>query len=127
MVERVLEALPSNLKDRILAPDTSHSVGLLAAIYQSAVAIVTGDTFGMHLGLWAKKPTVALFGPSNPAEVVPKSSHNIKVIRTSYSCSPCAHQVTCNGIGGCMGDISVERVALDLKAALSAGNQAVNA
>jgi heptosyltransferase-2 len=125
MVEQVLDALPSNIRELVLTPDTSQSVGLLAAIYQSAVAIVTGDTFGMHLGLWAKKPTVALFGPSNPAEVVPKSSMNIKVIRTSYSCSPCAHQVTCNGIGGCMGDISVERVALDLQAALPSRIQTV--
>jgi ADP-heptose:LPS heptosyltransferase len=125
MVEQVLEALPSNLKDVILIPDTSHSVGLLAAIYQSAVAIVTGDTFGMHLGLWAKKPTVALFGPSNPAEVIPKSTHNIRVIRTNYLCSPCAHQVTCDGIGGCMGDISVDRVTLDLKAALPSRSQPV--
>jgi heptosyltransferase-2 len=118
MVKTVREALPSALNDIILTPNTSHSVGLLAGIYQAAVAIVTGDTLGMHLGLWAKKPIIALFGPSNPAEVVPKSYDKIKVIRTSYSCSPCAHQVTCNGIGGCMGEISVEQVALNLKVAL---------
>lgn len=108
MVCQILELLPANASANVLAPDTTGDLATLAALFQLCLGVVTGDTLGMHLAFWAHKPVVALFGPSNPAEVVPKHLTNIKLIRSKLECSPCAHQVLCGGAGGCMAEITVE-------------------
>lgn len=78
-------------------------------------AVVTGDSFAFHLALAHEKPTVLLLGPSNGAEVVPKHVKYVTALRSTLPCSPCAHQVTCGGIGGCMDTIDPAAV---LKATL---------
>lgn len=77
--------------------------------------VVTGDSFGFHLALAHKKPAVLLLGPSNGAEVIPKHVTNVTALRSTLVCSPCAHQVACGGVGGCMDTIDVPAV---LKATL---------
>lgn len=77
--------------------------------------VVTGDSFGFHLALAHKKPAVLLLGPSNGAEVIPKHVANVTALRSTLACSPCAHQVACGGVGGCMDTIDVPAV---LKATL---------
>lgn len=67
--------------------------------------VVTGDSFGFHLALAHGKPTVLLLGPSNGAEVIPKHVGHVTVLRSTLPCSPCAHQVACGGVGGCMDTI----------------------
>ncbi|MDQ0687330.1 ADP-heptose:LPS heptosyltransferase [Streptomyces achromogenes] len=72
--------------------------------------VVTGDSFGFHLALAHKKPAVLLLGPSNGAEVIPKHVTNVTALRSTLVCSPCAHQVACGGVGGCMDTINVPAV-----------------
>ncbi|MFJ6783828.1 glycosyltransferase family 9 protein [Streptomyces yangpuensis] len=67
--------------------------------------VVTGDSLGFHLALAHQRPTVLLLGPSNGAEVIPKHVTNVTALRSTLPCSPCAHQVACGGVGGCMGTI----------------------
>ncbi|NUP46305.1 MAG: glycosyltransferase family 9 protein [Catenulispora sp.] len=67
--------------------------------------VVTGDSFGFHLALAHQRPTVLLLGPSNGAEVIPKHVDNVTALRSTLPCSPCAHQVACGGVGGCMDTI----------------------
>jgi ADP-heptose:LPS heptosyltransferase len=104
--------------DLIIAPSTLTDLGLLAALYRIPNVVVTGDTLGMHLGLWADKETIAIFGPSNPNEVIPKHKRNIIAVRSNYECSPCAHQVKCQGKGGCMNTVSTDEVLGLVKKAL---------
>ena len=115
MLEKIQGALSIKIAKKVIAPDTQDDIGTLAALYRLAVGVVTGDTLGMHLALWAKKRLVALFGPSSTAEVIPKEVKNVSVLRSGFTCSPCAHQVACGGVGGCMAEISVERVVNALK------------
>lgn len=86
------------------------SVEEFAAVPEFCAAMVTGDSVGFHLALAYDLPCVVLFGPSNPAEVVPRHADTVTVLRSNLGCSPCAHQVTCGGVGGCMGTIGVDDV-----------------
>ncbi|MGW4368100.1 glycosyltransferase family 9 protein [Nocardia takedensis] len=87
-----------------------------AAVPQFCAAMVTGDSLGFHLALAHDTPTVTLFGPSNPAEVVPAHADNVTVLRARLDCAPCAHQVSCGGVGGCMDTIPVTAVHAAIRA-----------
>ena len=77
--------------------------------------MVTGDTFGFHLAIAHQCPCVLLLGPSNGVEVIPKHIKFIKTLQSTYPCSPCAHQVTCQGVGGCMEAIHADHVLKEVK------------
>lgn len=97
-----------------VAPGRVHYRDLGLAEFCAAVefcdVMVTGDTFGYHLALLYETPTVVLFGPSPVPEVVPKHVQHLRILTASTACSPCAHQVACGGVGGCMGTIPVSSV-----------------
>ncbi|RBO85289.1 glycosyltransferase family 9 protein [Nocardia puris] len=86
------------------------SLAEFVAVPESCAVMVTGDSFGFHLALAHDLPVVVLFGPSNPAEVVPRHADTVTVLTSSLGCSPCAHQVTCGGVGGCMDTVTVTDV-----------------
>lgn len=82
------------------------SIEEAAALPGFVDVVVTGDSFGFHLALAHDTPSVLLLGPSNGAEVVPKhAGDRVTVLRSRLPCSPCAHQVACGGVGGCMDTI----------------------
>lgn len=81
------------------------SIEEFAALPTHCDVVVTGDSFGFHLALAHERPCVLLLGPSNGAEVIPKHVTTVTALRSSLPCSPCAHQVTCGGAGGCMDTI----------------------
>lgn len=81
------------------------SIEEFAAVPGYCDVIVTGDSFGFHLALAHHLPCVLLLGPTSGAEVIPKHTTNIAALHATLACSPCAHQVTCGGVGGCMDTI----------------------
>lgn len=91
----------------VFAPLTIEEASALPA---QCDVVVTGDSFGLHLALAHCRPTVLLLGPSNDAEVIPKHVRNVTALRSTLPCSPCAHQVACGGVGGCMDTIDVTSV-----------------
>ncbi|MDQ2706992.1 MAG: glycosyltransferase family 9 protein [Actinomycetota bacterium] len=86
------------------------SVEEAAALPARCDVVVTGDSYGFHLALAHRRPTVLLLGPSNAAEVIPKHASDVTALRATLPCAPCAHQVSCGGAGGCMDTISVADV-----------------
>ncbi|WP_416976924.1 glycosyltransferase family 9 protein [Streptomyces sp. T028] len=106
---------------RMRGADESRVAYALLSLEEAAAlpglidVMVTGDSFGFHLALAHEKPTVLLLGPSNGAEVIPKHVTNGTTLRSALPCSPCAHQVACGGVGGCMDTIDPAAV---LKATL---------
>ncbi|WP_406120399.1 glycosyltransferase family 9 protein [Streptomyces canus] len=80
------------------------------AVPEHCDAMVTNDSFGYHVGLLGGLPCVVLFGPSTPAEVLLPHVDNVNVLRSGYACSPCAHQMLCEGAGGCMDVIEPKAV-----------------
>ena len=91
------------------------SIEELCACIKASAVVVTGDTFGFHLALAFNKKCVAMFGPSNCSEVVPKHKTNISINRSSLECSPCAHQVICGGVGGCMDTIKPDDIFIEVR------------
>jgi len=89
---------------------TPLSIEEFAAVPAYCDVVVTGDSFGFHLALAHQRPCVLLLGPSNGAEVIPKHATHVIALRSLLPCSPCAHQVTCGGAGGCMDTISPSEV-----------------
>lgn len=77
---------------RKLVPDTvfisSQSLEeFIGWIYFSKVMVCL-DSAPLHLGVALKKPIVALFGPTNPKEIVPSNSI-YQVVKIDLPCEPC--------------------------------------
>lgn len=96
------------------------SLAEFAAVPEFCEVMVTGDSLAFHLALAHDVQTVLLLGPSNGAEVIPKHADTVTALRSNLACSPCAHQVTCGGLGGCMDTISVDAVHAAVRNWLSA-------
>ena len=62
-------ALPAALRDRVHYPDTR--VGTLMAWIAGARALLGNDSAALHLAVGLNRPTVSLFGPTDPARVGP--------------------------------------------------------
>jgi len=79
----------------------------LAYLYELSALVVTTDSGPMHVAAAVGTPTVALFGPTDPARTGPYGAGHT-VVRTSLSCSPCFLK-RCE-TRRCMEAISVEEV-----------------
>ena len=79
----------------------------LAYLYALSALVVTTDSGPMHVAAAVGTPTVALFGPTDPARTGPYGPGHT-VIRAGLSCSPCFLK-RCETMR-CMEEISVEEV-----------------
>lgn len=79
----------------------------LACLYERANLVVSTDSGPMHLAAAVGTPTVALFGPTDPARTGPFGRGH-RVVRTGIKCSPCFRK-HCD-TRTCMMDIAVEDV-----------------
>ncbi len=86
----------------------------LLFLVQNAAVVVSMDTFFFHISYCLKTPVVALFGPVNPADRIPKSDDLVyKTIYKKLSCSPCIKnkvKIKCDYNFKCMKEISVDEV-----------------
>ena len=98
---------------------TQLSIEEFAAVPAYCDLMVTGDSVGFHLALAHKLPCILLLGPTNSAEIVPKHITTVSVLRSDLACSPCAHQVACGGVGGCMDTITPDQALAEVERYLS--------
>lgn len=80
----------------------------LAVFLQRAKAMVSVDTGPMHMAQAVNCPTVAVFGPTDPAVWGPGNS-NSQTIYTAEKCSPCWGKGECSH-NRCMEKIKAEQV-----------------
>ncbi len=83
----------------------------LVALISGAKAVVSNDSGPMHIAAALGVPVIALFGPTDPMRTGPygwQEKKNLKVVRTSISCSPCFKKKCKEPL--CMSGISVEKV-----------------
>ena len=81
----------------------------LACLIKRCAVFVAHDSSSLHLAAAVGTPTVALFGPTDPARHLPPNCIG-QVIRKEVFCSPC-YATSCRTITyACMRQISVEEV-----------------
>lgn len=66
--------------------DVLAFIGLL----KEATVVVTNDSGPLHLSYALGKPTVAIFGPTDPENIIP-GGVDVTVVRRVIECSPCYH------------------------------------
>jgi len=88
----------------------------LTALIAGAKAVVSNDSGPMHIAAALDIPTIAIFGPTDPAKTGPYGwgkNRKLKVIKADVPCSPCRRK-RCNKFI-CMKNIGVETVYKALK------------
>lgn len=80
----------------------------LSALINSADSVVTHDSGTLHLALLLDRPTVALFGPTVPAERIPEGARAIVLSRANdLACAPCYDGVR---YADCANNLCINRV-----------------
>ncbi len=79
----------------------------LAYLYKLSALVLTTDSGPMHIAAAVGTPTVAIFGPTDPARTGPYGTGHT-VVRKGLQCSPCFLKKC--GRKSCMNEISVDDV-----------------
>ncbi|CAN5462624.1 lipopolysaccharide heptosyltransferase I [soil metagenome] len=89
-----------------LAPPTG--LADLLALVRAAALMVSGDTGPLHIATAAGTPTVALFGPTDPARNGPWAAQDVSVSR--YGACGCHYERRCRQANWCLHGLSVPEV-----------------
>jgi lipopolysaccharide heptosyltransferase II len=90
----------------------TKGLGQLAALIEEADALVAVDSAPMHVGVAVGTPTVAIFGPTDPAKLLPAGTAHQAVYVEGLGCRPCLwdkRQTSCDELT-CLKDLSVDQV-----------------
>ncbi|HEY9721919.1 MAG TPA: glycosyltransferase family 9 protein [Oscillatoriaceae cyanobacterium] len=90
----------------------TQGLGQLAALIQEADVLVAVDSAPMHVGVAVGTPTVAIFGPTDPAKLVPPGTVHVAVVVENLACRPCLwdhRQSSCAELT-CLKQLAVEQV-----------------
>jgi heptosyltransferase-1 len=90
----------------------TRSLGQLAALIELADAIVAVDSAPMHVGVAVSTPTVAIFGPTDPAKLLPPGTVHLPVVVENLGCRPCLwdrRATSCEELT-CLKDLAVDAV-----------------
>ena len=124
-------AAPAGSEGAGLTPDGSpvidaagktKGLGQLAALIEQASVLVAVDSAPMHLGVAVAKPTVAIFGPTDPKKLLPEGTIHQAVHVSGLECRPCLwdrRQTTCEALT-CLKDLSVDMVEQAVRRVLPA-------
>ena len=80
----------------------------LCAIINLSTITISNDNGVAHISSALNKPTLVLFGPSNPKWFYPYNSKSAYIYK-NYKCSPCGIKTSCKD-NKCMKEIKVEEV-----------------
>jgi lipopolysaccharide heptosyltransferase II len=67
----------------------TKSLGQLAALIEQADVLVSVDSAPMHVGVGVSTPVVAIFGPTDPAKLLPPGTVHLPVVVEGLGCRPC--------------------------------------
>lgn len=91
----------------------------LAYLYGLSLLVVTTDSGPMHVAAAVGTPTVAIFGPTDPARTGPYGA-NHTIVRKDLPCSPCFLKKCATG--KCMKEISADEVFEAVRKAMNSEN-----
>jgi len=89
----------------------------LVALLHLAQAVVCHDSGPMHLAAALNRPTVAIFGPTDPARTGPYSPR-ARIVSAPLDCAPCRRRKCPLKHGRCLADLPVEPVLAELRTVL---------
>jgi ADP-heptose:LPS heptosyltransferase len=89
------------------------SVAEFAELVSRAAAVVTGDSFPMHVAVAQSRPTIALFGPTDEGRVGPLGDSIATLRAENQNCGRCYRQKWCPR--ACIRSIRVEQVTQALQ------------
>ncbi len=106
--EQILNLLPKEVQSQVI--NTPSTLGLRrgACFMQIADAVITGDSFGMHMAIALQKYVVAWFGLSCWAEIE-LYDRGEKLFQKDLECSPCWKRV-CPKDLECIKMIDLEKI-----------------
>jgi ADP-heptose:LPS heptosyltransferase len=107
------EMIYSNFKGRIINTPTDQGVRKGACYESSADILVTGDSFGMHLGIALKKYIIVWFGVSCWTEI-DLYDRGVKLFQKDLFCSPCWRKV-CPYNLECIQMIELDRIIREIE------------
>ena len=84
------------------------SLDQITAVLDQAISIVTNDTGPAHIGAALGRPTIVIFGPTNPLTTRPFSPE-AEILRHPPDCAPCMLR-DCPIDHRCMTAITVDEV-----------------
>lgn len=103
----------------------TKGLGQLAALIAEADALVAVDSAPMHVGVAVGTPTVAIFGPTDPAKLLPAGTAHVAVAVEGLACRPCLwdkRQTSCDELT-CLKDLPVDKVEAAVLEILPAQHQ----
>lgn len=103
----------------------TQGLGQLAALIANASILVCVDSAPMHLGIAVGTPTVALFGPTDPAKLLPAGTVHQALVVEGLACRPCLwdrRQTTCDELT-CLKNLGVEAVEAAIWRVMPARNR----
>ena len=112
------EQLSSQSKGPIANLVTKTSLKELMAVLEKASVVVTNDSGPMHIAAALGRPTVAIFGATNPQRTGPYGQLD-HVLQSKLPCSPC-YKRQCAELT-CMSDISTDQVMTMVNKVLQPG------
>ncbi len=92
------------------------SVNELAALLTRCDLVLSGDSGPLHMAVALDRPTVSIYGPTDPAisGPYPRPGQSAVVLRTDMGCSPCYNALATaecpHGNTDCMHYLTVDRV-----------------
>ena len=107
---RVVQGAP---RIALLGPKT-RSLGALLALLGKAKLFVGSDSGPMHLASLMGRPSVVLFGPTDPIENAPFPGVPSRLLRVDVGCNPCREGCPARSCMAALGTAAVVRAAVGL-------------
>lgn len=88
----------------------TQGMGQLAALIEQADGMVAVDSAPMHVAVAVSTPVAAIFGPTDPAKLLPTGTAHVAVHVDALSCRPCLwdRRATSCAELTCLKDLSVD-------------------
>ena len=107
--EILAEEVSKNMRHKAISLCGKTGVRELAAIFEKAGLVVSGDSGPMHISVSTGTDTIAIFGPTSPNITGPYGAGNYTVIQKNIGCSIPCYDMTCRD-NRCMKAISPDDV-----------------
>jgi lipopolysaccharide heptosyltransferase I len=108
------ERIVATCRSRVIDLVGRTSLRQLAALIDLAGRVVCHDSGPLHIAAALGKPTVAIFGPTNPDRTGPYSDA-ARVVRHLIECAPCYRRVCPYGHQNCLRQLEVETVLAEVR------------